>query len=234
MTSGEERPADEILVPDDARELEREVAAYHRELRQRRRRQRLDRLVGGARWRRAGLSAPLIAAVLVVVTGVAVLLVALHPSSQRSEAPATALATGVGRLGTVGGLVLDDTVTVDGVAKSAQALRPGVLALLPDPCATACAKTLDALAGHAGQYGLRVYLVAAAEGRPPTGALLGGISRGQVSAALDPGGVLAAAYEAHGLTAVLVRHDGVVVSVARDLTDVARLDGELGGLRPVS
>ena len=36
-------PPVNIVVPDDARELDRDVLAYHRELRARRRRQRLTR-----------------------------------------------------------------------------------------------------------------------------------------------------------------------------------------------
>ena len=42
--SGWDEPPLDIQIPDDARELDREVLAYHRELRAKRRRNRLRRL----------------------------------------------------------------------------------------------------------------------------------------------------------------------------------------------
>ena len=44
--SGWDEPPLDIQIPDDARELDRDVLAYHRELRAKRRRNRLRRLAG--------------------------------------------------------------------------------------------------------------------------------------------------------------------------------------------
>ena len=44
--SGWDEPPLDIQIPDDARELDRDVLAYHRELRAQRRRKRLRRLAG--------------------------------------------------------------------------------------------------------------------------------------------------------------------------------------------
>jgi hypothetical protein len=54
----------DIQVPDDARELDRDVIAYHRELRARRRRNRLRRLAGPLRG--SGTIMPLLASILAV------------------------------------------------------------------------------------------------------------------------------------------------------------------------
>jgi hypothetical protein len=62
--SGWDEPPLDIQIPDDARELERDVLAYHRELRARRRRDRLRRLnrpFGGQ-----GTVMPLLASILAV------------------------------------------------------------------------------------------------------------------------------------------------------------------------
>jgi hypothetical protein len=62
--SGWDEPPLEVQIPDDARELERDVIAYHRELRARRRRRRLRRLT--APLRGPGTVMPLLASILAV------------------------------------------------------------------------------------------------------------------------------------------------------------------------
>jgi len=93
----DEAPLD-IQIPDDARELDRDVLAYHREVRAQRRRKRLRRLAGPFSGRTTVM--PLLASILAVclVAG-AMLSVATfspatapadHPSSHpASSAPAT-------------------------------------------------------------------------------------------------------------------------------------------------
>jgi hypothetical protein len=78
--SRDEPPLD-IQVPDDARELERDVLAYHRELRARRRRRRLRRLTSP--FAGQGTILPLVASIL------AVLLVAGAMLSVATFSPAT-------------------------------------------------------------------------------------------------------------------------------------------------
>lgn len=62
--SGWDEPPLDIQIPDDARELDREVLAYHRELRAKRRRNRLRRLAGPFAGR--GTVLPLLASILAV------------------------------------------------------------------------------------------------------------------------------------------------------------------------
>jgi hypothetical protein len=62
--SGWDEPPLDVQIPDDARELERDVIAYHRELRARRRRRRLRRLT--APFSGPGTVMPLLASILAV------------------------------------------------------------------------------------------------------------------------------------------------------------------------
>jgi hypothetical protein len=62
--SGWDEPPLDVQIPDDARELERDVLAYHRELRARRRRHLLRRLT--APLRGPGTVMPLLASILAV------------------------------------------------------------------------------------------------------------------------------------------------------------------------
>ena len=83
--SGWDEPPLDIQIPDDARELDRDVLAYHREMRARRRRSRLRRLLGPLRGQ--GTVMPLLASIL------AVCLVAGAMLSVATFTPATAPAT---------------------------------------------------------------------------------------------------------------------------------------------
>jgi len=86
--SGWDEPPLDIQVPDDARELERDVLAYHRELRAQRRRTRLRRLAGPfAPFAARGSVMPLLASIL------AVCLVAGAMLSVATFSPATSPAT---------------------------------------------------------------------------------------------------------------------------------------------
>jgi hypothetical protein len=62
--AGRDEPPLDVQVPDDARELDRDVLAYHRELRARRRRRRLRRLAGP--FAGQGTVLPLLASILAV------------------------------------------------------------------------------------------------------------------------------------------------------------------------
>ena len=65
--SGWDEPPLDIQVPDDARDLERDVLAYHRELRAQRRKKRLRRLAGPfAPFAARGSVMPLLASILAV------------------------------------------------------------------------------------------------------------------------------------------------------------------------
>ena len=83
--SGWDEPPLDIQVPDDARDLERDVLAYHRELRAKRRRNRLRRLAGP--FAAHGSVMPLLASILAVCL-VAGAVVGLNVATD-SIAPAT-------------------------------------------------------------------------------------------------------------------------------------------------
>ena len=83
--SGWDEPPLDIQIPDDARELDRDVLSYHRELRARRRRSRLRRLARP--FAGQGAVMPLLASIL------AVCLVAGAMLSVATFGPATAPAT---------------------------------------------------------------------------------------------------------------------------------------------
>ena len=92
--SGWDEPPLDIQIPDDARELDREVLAYHRELRAIRRRNRLRRLAGPLAGR--GTVLPLLASILAVclVAGAMLSVATFSPATvqpvQSARPPATA------------------------------------------------------------------------------------------------------------------------------------------------
>jgi hypothetical protein len=94
--SGWDEPPLDIQVPDDARELERDVLAYHRELRAQRRRTRLRRLAGPfAPFAARGSVMPLLASILAVclVAGAMLSVATFSPATSpadRQTKPATA------------------------------------------------------------------------------------------------------------------------------------------------
>jgi hypothetical protein len=94
--SGWDEPPLDIEVPDDARELERDVLAYHRELRAQRRRKRLRRLTAPFG---QGTILPLLASILAVclvagaMLSVATFSPAATPAHRSHTNPPTATAS---------------------------------------------------------------------------------------------------------------------------------------------
>ena len=91
--SGWDEPPLDIQIPDDARELDRDVLAYHRELRAQRRRNRLRRLTGPFSGQRTVM--PLLASILAVclVAGAMLSVATFSPATSPAEhtpSPATA------------------------------------------------------------------------------------------------------------------------------------------------
>ena len=83
--SGWDEPPLDIQIPDDARELDRDVLAYHRELRARRRRRRLRKLT--APFAGQGTIMPLLASILAVclVAGAMLSVATFSPASGPSN-----------------------------------------------------------------------------------------------------------------------------------------------------
>ncbi|MGH3161546.1 MAG: hypothetical protein ACRDOC_06655 [Streptosporangiaceae bacterium] len=95
--SGWDEPPLDIQIPDDARELDRDVLAYHRELRAQRRRNRLRRLAGPfAPFAARGSVMPLLASILAVclVAGAMLSVATFSPATtpaDRKASPVTSI-----------------------------------------------------------------------------------------------------------------------------------------------
>ena len=233
-------PRIDVVVPDDARELDREVLAYHREQRQTRRRERWRRLF--APITRYGLAAPIIAAaaLIAVVSGTLLTVFGPHSPPRSPGGPATQRPNA--RPGQLGGPLPDGQVMIDGKRSPLIDQRPAVILVVPPKCE--CDTVVSALARKANTYRISSLLVAGpAEGatsrpsaRPSPGAKAAAELRrlAKKSAARvleDAAGVLVSAYRPTGLTAVLVHTDGIVGWIQRDLNADQPLDRRLEALQ---
>ncbi len=235
-------PPVDIEIPDDASELDRDVQAYHRELRAQRRRMWLGRLHGPLT--RDGLVLPLLAGFLAMVLISGVLLTVFTagqngtprplPSAQGTNASISA-APGSGGAAAAGlpapkpqSWLPDAAITVSGTPVPLSSLAPAVLALVPAGCQ--CGSAVRQLRRQAGTAGVRLYLVGAGRGPARVGRLA---RRGGQPAAMvadDRHQVLATAYQPRGLTAILVRADGSVARIARGPAQVTGLAGQIPAL----
>jgi hypothetical protein len=205
-------PPVNIVIPDDARDLDRDVLAYHREQRARRRRQRLVRLLGPLRSRESGGHAAILplAATCVALSMLAAAMlsvVAISPASAptltgppRSSASLTNLPAG--------------TVQLDGRAEPVRSLTSSALALVPAGCD--CGPALSRLAGQAAAAHVSLYFVGAGAAIPQLADLTARYGGGTAKAVYDTGDVLAAAYHPDGLTVLLVYSD-TTADVSRNL-----------------
>ena len=218
-----------IEIPDDARELDREVLAYHREQRARRRRARWDRALGPLRGHGAIL--PLVAAcvALSMVAGALLSVFSISPASapvlshSAAPAPRSAPATAAGsRLPLPAG-----TVVVSGKAVPVRGLAGAVLALVPAHCG--CDASLGQLTEQATRAGVRVYFVGSPEVMADVTRLARTAGQGTAVAVSDADNVLRAAYHPAGLTVVLVRAD-TSATVQRNLAAGFQLGDQLRAL----
>ncbi len=221
-----------VVVPDDARDLVHDMRALERERRAERRRSRLRSLLLVRRGR-LGVPPLLLMVVLALVSLVGSLVVVLHP--QFGDQPvARPLADPAVPPGQVGGLLPDGPVTTPAGATTVRALpRPGVLVLVPVPCA--CDRLAAFVVDQSLQVSRHVRLVSTAAQDPAgaaVSALRRGAARGLVTSAVDEQGLLARTYggtDASGtVDVVFVGSDGVVVNVVRDVREGQRLDAEVG------
>ena len=232
-------PPIDIVVPDDARELDRDMQAYQRELRALRRKRRVSRLRGPLT--RDGMVLPLLAGCLMLALLTSTLLIMFaadqtgapdqsRPTatqSQPSNTPTTQPAPGQ-----LNGLLPTATVKIRGKPiplRTVTAAMASVLTLVPPDCK--CASALRQLADQAARAHVLVYFV----GTPQVMQQLSGLATatGQPTSrvAEDTDNVLGPTYQQKGLTAVLVRRDGTVASVIHELPQQKLVDT---GLREIS
>jgi hypothetical protein len=213
-----------IDVPDDARELARDVEAWRREQRWLRRRRWLERILLTRRWQEHGISGPLIVAILVAVASLGATISLLTPRELRTPAPPVALtlAAPTAAPGTVGGLLPDVSLTLRAAGESgsgstrARDLRPAVVAIVGEGCD--CRTALAALAREASANALPVFVVGVQAQAGTLDRLVEQANRPDVRALVDDTGRLIASYRPHGLTVIPVHADGVTGVVVRDYT----------------
>jgi hypothetical protein len=248
-------PRVDIVVPDDARELDRDVVAYRREQRQRRRRARWRRLFRP--FTRYGLAAPIIAAALLIAVVSGALLTVLGPHSAPRPAGSPLSQRPSARPGQVGGPLPAAQVTIDGERAALPDQRPAVIIIVPPDCR--CDAIVSSLAGQAAARRIGVLLVAGpvatdhgpapgpdngtAKASPPvkltpsarataTATELRALAKKAGARVLaDDDGVLVSSYRPNGLTAVFVHTDGVVGAVAGGMRAGQRFDAQLERLQ---
>ena len=228
-------PAENIVIPDDARELDRDVLAYRRELRAKRRRQLLMRVLRPARRRSSNSDGgrhrgvrhgrrrailPLIATcvALSVLAGAMLAVVTVSPASAPtvpSHTDASAKA-GAAAAGLPVGLTMlpAGTVRLDDRTESVRGMTSAVLALVPADCG--CGQALQRLASQAVKAGVGVYFVGEGSAIPQVPALTAQDGDGAAVAVSDTKSVLGDVYRPAGLTVLLVYSDATA-KVQRDL-----------------
>jgi hypothetical protein len=234
-------PQVDVVIPDDARELDGDVQAYQRELRALRRRQRASRLRGPLT--RDGMVLPLLAGclILALITSTLLIMFAADQTGMpdmpgRTSAPPVAnqrppVAIRTPAAGQIGGPLPAASIVVNGRpvdVRTITAAKPSVLALIPLTCP--CVPALRQLRAQAVLAHVILYLVATG-GDPKQVASLAA-QAGQSSARVgnDPGDVLGSTYKQLGLTAILVRGSGSVASVSRNVSPGLNLESSMRGL----
>jgi hypothetical protein len=243
-------PPVDIVVPDDARELDRDVQAYRRELRALRRHQRRMRWHGPAT--RDGVILPLLASclVLAVIAGTLLTFLTARPGGEPAagRGPAASAQPSSARPSPTvppdsptpvasGRLPAHLDLQVEGRQAASSTLTGVAYALIPPDCS--CAAVLLELADQAVKAGVTtVYLVGGA-GLAPIAQVADLAQQDRVSSlpiANDVHGTLAGTYlkaaqRAAGSppAALLVATDGTV-STAAPLTDGFQLNHALAAL----
>jgi hypothetical protein len=202
-------PPVNIVIPDDARELDRDVIAYRRELRAKRRRQRFMRLFRPFRAREfTGHAAiiPLIAACLAIsLVGGALLSVAtMNPASAPTVSGPRTSASPAPSSEDVGELPIG-TVQLNGHPVPVRSLVTSAIAIIPANCG--CGTALGRLAAEAVAAHVGLYFVGIGAAIPQLPALTASYGDNAAVAAADDNGVLNDAYHPAGLTVLLVFKD---------------------------
>ena len=196
-------PPVNIVIPDDARELDRDVLAYHREQRARRRRLRLLRLFSPLRRREFGGQAAILP---LIATCVALSMLAAAMLSVVAISPASApTLTGPSRFSAGLTSLPAGTVRLDGRTEPVRSLASSALALVPAGCN--CGQDLSRLASQATAAHVGLYFVGAGAAIPQLAGLTARYGGGTAEAVYDTGDVLTAAFHPDGLTVLLVYND---------------------------
>lgn len=222
-------PPVDVEIPDDARELDRDVQAYHREQRAQRRRRRggrLQNVLPGD-----GMVMPLLICCLIfaLITGT---LLTFFTSTSLDQAglpgsgtkpggkpasPGASATTPAPPAATAAPSLARAPVRLAGRARAVATLGPAVLLVAPQGCS--CNAAISTVAALASKAHDAVYLVS---GSGPSAALPASLGHG-LKPVTDVSGALAGTgYQHAGLTAILVTRTGAV-SYAQQLQSGASL-----------
>jgi hypothetical protein len=221
-------PPVDIEIPDDARDLARDVQAYYRELRAKRRHRLLRRIAGPLA--RDGMVLPLLAGclALTLLAGATLAMFSVGGVLQEPLPPTATTPPPAPAGGQASHLLPDKAATVDGKLTPLRSLVPSVLALIPSGCR--CATAVRRLSGQAAAAGVPVYLVGTRGWMTEVAALAAGGGQHSAHVVDDAADVLGSAYHRSGLTAVLVHADGSVSAVIRRLGPGVQLTASLRAL----
>jgi hypothetical protein len=230
-------PPVDIEIPDDARELDRDVQAYFRELRAQRRRMLARRL--SAPLTRDGMVLPLLAGCLALTLLAGTLLTVLTTGQEsftptRSPAASTANARPRPVTGHAPAYLPDETVEVNGQQATLSALAGTVLVLALVPPACRCRAELRHVAGLAQHARASTYLVGGASQQVQVLNLAKDAGLGASHAVTDTYGQLPPAYHPAELTAVLVRVNGTIAGFVPDPAHNPEFAATLQSLSPVA
>lgn len=234
----------DVVIPDDARELDRDRLAYYRELAAR---ARADERPASpaARIRRLPKpfdptrspqfpSAPdgmitslaIGVAVMVALFGALLLTFSVSGGPLPQTMPRATVDVPVGQ---PGGLLPDVPVVVNGLDRSTADVRPAVLVLWPaEGCGTGCEAALADVGRAAAEQRVRVVLA----GTPEQGEDMRAAARqvpGSATWLTEPTGALSVVGPS-GLTVVTVHADGVIGDVLRDVGPGTSYDGSFDTL----
>jgi hypothetical protein len=218
-------PPVNIEIPDDARELARDVLAYHREQRAKRRRERLLRMLGPlARlgFIRHGTIFPVIVTCVAMsmLAGAMLSVVTISPAS----APTLDRSPLASASGHTTGTLPEDLVKLDGGLVPARSLTRSVLVLIPLGCPVSpgsdCGAVLAGLARQAAATRVVVYFVYNAANNDSLAELATLTTRyggGVAKTVYDFSGLLFSDFQPFAVTALLV-HGDATVDVRRTFT----------------
>lgn len=223
-------PPVDIQVPDDARELDRDVQAYHRELRAERRRRRWHRLA--APFTKHGMIVPLLAGAMALSLLAGTLLTVTSSGQPYRAAPVQAPRSLAPQptesAGQPGGLLPNAIVVVAGKQTPLRDLTTAVLIVVPPGCS--CDAALQQLTQQAAATQVKVYFVGGDHAVKQLTGLATRIGHGAIQVVDDTAGVVAATYHPSGLTAIPVHSDAATAPVRRNLAQGLRLKSSLATL----
>lgn len=232
----------DLTIPDDAAALEADRQAFLDEQARGIGREQgpdwsvrepapgLPRIFQTRRWQRYGLSGPLVVAVLVAVAVVGSLMTVLRPDVNSTPTPLPLSEPAAGAApATVGGLMPEAQVSLDGVPLALRRLRPAVLIVAPPSCST-CSDIVADVSTQALSLQLRTLVVGTSDQTDQLRTLAAAAAQDSAGVIVDDEGALTTLFPGPGPTLLLVHADGIVAEVIRDPLTTARIGPALAQL----